>query len=446
MCSYALRAWVHHLAQVSSLRTRQSVLKRVVGREIGNTLTGGYWAYSNPVTRSVQPPKALLTLFASHRMIDVLEPSDQNGAVPALLEGAHEGHRHVVRDILHTFDLSSDVLINTLSAAEASGNETLLIEIVDHILARYSTDCGSLWPADVMRRASCLGLDRFLDKMLTLGCPVETEAQVMTEPRPISLLYQAVWNSQKKAARVPLQHGANINYNTIQDNTAMHLAARNGDADMIKMLIETAKPNLEGTSNEGSTPLYQACTWGHHKVAELLPHAGADPNMGHQKGEWSPLASATYEGHQRCVELLLQNGADPNSSSPKGSALFCAAAWSHTNLCQILLEAGAKPNNPDDETPIIINIACSSTNKTTLLDTMRLLVGKGTNVDSQISSSGMTALMCAAYNTSGPQAEIVNTLLSRNANVQYIDKNGDPALYHFVTVKGSNPRALELPL
>ncbi|KAK4656987.1 hypothetical protein QC762_0041250 [Podospora pseudocomata] len=442
LCPYAIRAWVHHVAQVSDESSKHALIAKLLGEQPTRNLAAAYWAVSNRATRSPSPPKTLFPVFASYGLWNLVQPLDEDDAKLGLLEAASKGQVEVSKAILERFIFSQEILLEVLVSAGESGNETLLLELVDYVLAKSPAHDSISWPNHVLHRAVWLGLDRFLEKMLGLGVNVEDEFHLPHSSRPMSLLYRSVASSHPSAAQILIKHGANVEYKTRWDWRVMHVAAAVGNADMVQTLIETAKPNLEAEDEDGRTPLYHACVWGHHKAADVLLQNGADANMGSREGVWSPLAAAADDGYDKCVELLLAKGANPNSRNTYGSVLRYAAIKGHTNVCRILLDAGANPNNPEAEVPILSEVIQASTKESTFLDTLKVLVDRGANVNAQ-SSSGVSPLMLAACHVNGP--DIIPVLLDREADIELADESGETAL-HYAVRDGADVGALTLLL
>ncbi|KAK0654316.1 ankyrin-3 [Cercophora samala] len=443
LCPYAIRAWVYHVAQVSDESQKHALVAKLVGEQAIQNLAAAYWAVSNRATRSPSPPKTLFPVFASYGMWNLVQPLDEDDARLGLLEGASKGHVEVVKAILERFSYPQEILLEALVRAGASGNEALLMELVDYILAKSSAHGSSIsWPKDLLHRAAWLGLDRFLEKMLGLGCNVESEFQLPHSSRPMSLLYRTVAVSHTRAAQVLIKHGADIEYKTKWDWRIMHVAAAVGNADMIQTLLETAKPNLEAEDEDGRTPLYHTCVWGHHRAADVLLQNGADANMGSREGVWSPLAAAADDGYDKCVELLLAKGANPNSRNTWGSVLRYAAIKGHTTVCRILLDAGANPNDPENEAPILNEVIQSSTKESSFLDTLELLIDRGANINAQ-NSLGMSPLMLGTCHVNGP--DILRILLGRDVDIELADGDGETAV-HYGVRQGADVGALTLLL
>jgi ankyrin repeat protein len=96
----------------------------------------------------------------------------------------------------------------------------------------------------------------------------------------------------------------------IADQTALGLAAENGDVEIVEALLKAgADPKLKDGALQ-TPPIYHAVSNGHAPVAEKLLKAGADPNAKNRNGE-APLVEAADWGDPEMVRMLLDAGADP---------------------------------------------------------------------------------------------------------------------------------------
>ncbi|XP_033748170.1 uncharacterized protein LOC117333139 isoform X2 [Pecten maximus] len=197
---------------------------------------------------------------------------------------------------------------------------------------------------------------------------------------------------------------------------ALGKAAKNGDVDIVKMLLEKgADPNKGGA-------LMYAAEEGHKHIVTLLIDKGADIK------KWDVLAYAARNGHKDVVSLLLDKGSDVTGSdalgtaalygyidivsmlldraldADKSNALREAARYGHEDIVALLLERGADPDKDDALTE-----AASVPNK----NIMTLLLDKGADIKKS------RALREAAIHG---DEDIVTMLLERGAN----SDKGDP--------------------
>jgi glycerophosphodiester phosphodiesterase len=111
--------------------------------------------------------------------------------------------------------------------------------------------------------------------------------------------------------------GVDINFQDEQGETALHVAARFGNEECAKVLIEGSqeqKIDVDITEKTFAwTPLFIACVDGHLPVVELLIEAGADLERQDSSG-WSAKEHAALRGHVPIAELL--NGLTHSTVSP----------------------------------------------------------------------------------------------------------------------------------
>jgi ankyrin repeat protein len=92
----------------------------------------------------------------------------------------------------------------------------------------------------------------------------------------------------------------------------------------IRFLIARGASVHARDANE-STPLHLAAKAGHLEAVKVLLEHKADPNT-REKAQWTPLHEAvTYHASASLVEVLLQFGADPHAADRGGYTPYEAA-------------------------------------------------------------------------------------------------------------------------
>ncbi|RDW57856.1 ankyrin repeat domain-containing protein [Aspergillus mulundensis] len=149
--------------------------------------------------------------------------------------------------------------------------------------------------------------------------------------------------------RLLLDRGVDINHPRSfrhKKDTALHLAAAAGDADMVRLLL-SYKPSLDVTDTLGATPLAYATRF--PAVVELLLDAGASLCSADTPGTNYPLCMAVVKKHTASARLLIArrpegiDGTDPMGRSP----LALAACWNRRKLMGMLVKAGADLDKRD---------------------------------------------------------------------------------------------------
>jgi ankyrin repeat protein len=123
--------------------------------------------------------------------------------------------------------------------------------------------------------------------------------------------------------------------------TALHLAIRRGDAQMVDALIR-AGASVKATNRYGIAPVLVAATLGNAAILERVLEAGANPNTATPEGE-TALMMAARTGDAPSVKRLVVGGANVNAREEwKGqTALMWAAAENNPAAMAVLIEAGA---------------------------------------------------------------------------------------------------------
>ncbi|TWT98571.1 ankyrin repeat domain-containing protein [Stieleria varia] len=126
-------------------------------------------------------------------------------------------------------------------------------------------------------------------------------------------------------------------------NTPMHVAASNGNAEIVSCLLEHGASPHECWV-DSRTPIFYAAAYGHHDVIHVLCNHGVDSNSResrHPGGyfiDYTPLHYAARNGHVEAVKALLACGAEPRivESHMKETALDVAESNGHEEVAFVL--------------------------------------------------------------------------------------------------------------
>ena len=189
-------------------------------------------------------------------------------------------------------------------------------------------------------------------------------------------------------------------YPTDYDYTPLMIAALKNDYDMVKFLVEkganiNAKTPYSSEYSSVETPLLLSLDYEHidsiydenSSVAEFLINNGADINVKNNHGE-TPLMYASRVHNIKVVELLIQKNADINAFNNYGNT---ALMYGVNNLV-----------------------------------TVKLLVENGADVN--FYKGGSTALISACEYSHERNIDVIKYLVSKNANINAQDNEGDTAL------------------
>jgi uncharacterized protein len=148
-----------------------------------------------------------------------------------------------------------------------------------------------------------------------------------------------------------------------------------------------------------------------------------------------PMDNVAHETQQRnagAVAQLLAGGQDPNQVDNGEPALVIAAVDDNTQIATMLVKAGARLNDGDEEANTALHHAAELDH----INMVRMLLDAGAAVDPE-NRDGVTPLMLAA---SRGYVTVVELLLAKGANPAKTDFTGRDALGW----AGNQPRIVQL--
>jgi uncharacterized protein len=282
--------------------------------------------------------------------------------------------------------------------------------------------------------------DDLADAKALLAAGANAKAENHYGVTPLSL---ACTNGNAEMVRALLTAGADANASLHGGETCLMTAARTGRPEAVKALL-AAGARVGAKDKKGQTALMWAADDGHAAVVELLIKAGADLHTRLKSG-FTPFLFAVREGRIEAVRALLRAGVDVNEAiqtdrragglmAPNGlDALSLAVENGHFELGEVLLEAGANPNDersgytplhrlswvrkpnrgddPDGQPPP------TGSGKLTSLEFARLLVKHGARVNTRLAKgpagqgklnmTGATAFLLASKTADLPYMQLL---------------------------------------
>jgi ankyrin repeat protein len=140
-----------------------------------------------------------------------------------------------------------------------------------------------------------------------------------------------------------ISHGADTNVRQGRyDMTPLHAAAVGGQLKAARILLQH-NADIEAQDIDGWTPLHSASACGHPSLARLLLGYGVNVNARDKHGS-TPLHLASHrtslggtpEGKIAVARLLLEHGADIAAEDDKGRTAFQVADQDHEEMIKLL--------------------------------------------------------------------------------------------------------------
>jgi len=159
-------------------------------------------------------------------------------------------------------------------------------------------------------------------------------------------------------------------------------AAKNGDWETVKSILEQDPSKLNATDEDRYTPLHWACMRAHWGVAEYLIEKGADLNVIGGDGG-TPLNWCVHHDNVEIVKLMIEKGAKLNIQNQWGMTELHTAIWRGCiHVVEYLLDHGSDPAIKTNEGWTAMHYAFRSGHDN-IID---LLKGRGVSLKAQDNS------------------------------------------------------------
>ena len=191
-------------------------------------------------------------------------------------------------------------------------------------------------------------------------------------------------------------------------------AVRMGRIGCVEEILNRAQdPDAAGT--QGETPLCVAAKLRSAYIAELLLEAGADKDKPSLMLQYlrgiTPLGVACQNGHTDMVRLMLEFSASVQKESAGVLPLSWASAKGKPEIVRLLLDARADAGETSAGrvAPVLVAAALGC------VETMRLLLESGADMEEQEDCGSLTPLGLAAWGDCG---DVTRLLLERRADME----------------------------
>ncbi|XP_018426314.1 PREDICTED: receptor-interacting serine/threonine-protein kinase 4 [Nanorana parkeri] len=151
-------------------------------------------------------------------------------------------------------------------------------------------------------------------------------------------LHVACQHGQESIVRLFLRRDADVGVRGLENWVSLHYASWQGHLNIVKLLAKQYKANLNSQTSDGRTPLHLAAQRGHYRVARILVELGCNVNLPNAQLK-TPLHIAAETGHTSTARFLIHHGANINATSIEGyTALDLANHHRHYSAVKLIMD------------------------------------------------------------------------------------------------------------
>ncbi len=229
-----------------------------------------------------------------------------------------------------------------------------------------------------------------------------------------SALILACMKNMPQTARLLIEKGLDIQLINSTGNSALIYASGHEQMDDIVKLLVQKGADIHLKNRYGNTSLLIALDNRNPAAAQFLIENGAEINRTNTDG-FTPLSAAIHSSEDEIASLLIKKGSVIAIKNKNHESLLYQACDNRlTNTALLLISKGIEVNDPDDETPVLIEASDKN-----MARVVQMLLKHGAKVNTKDKSFGKTALIQAVYKGN---MEIIKLLIKYGADIN-ISKN-----------------------
>ncbi|KAI8982286.1 hypothetical protein BDF20DRAFT_866024 [Mycotypha africana] len=271
----------------------------------------------------------------------------------ACSEASSEITQLLINTGLVNFKYVDDIIERTcLHVAAMNGRLDILEICTKHGASVESTDA---YGRTALHYATMNGFSDCVSFLLKHNSDIECRDHDGFSP----LIY-SIMNGHTQCVEILIRANANIEPRHEGDHIPLSLACHFGHTDIALMLYHHGAKNLPNA--ESLYPLHLAARQGHAELCRVLAQNKQELEKPDKYNTWTPLFWAANDGHVDCVRELIDAGCKINVKDENNKTALYYAAWEgHMDCVQLLLDAGCEVESVDQLIPPTVSQSASHT-------------------------------------------------------------------------------------
>ncbi|XP_067628239.1 uncharacterized protein [Eurosta solidaginis] len=309
-----------------------------------------------------------------------------------------------------------EVLIANGASVNVEGGQPLFLavlagyrDIVD-ILLRNKANVNTKGPENttLLHLAATRGHKEIVNALITKGANVDAMTIDGTTP-----LYLAAEEGHGEIAEILIANKANVNIVNVE-GAPLHIAAGRGHDNVVEVLLSNGA-EIDVKDNMSRTSLELAVSRGHLQVVKMLLQCKKVDMNGKGNDDWTMLHIASQESNLEMVKFLVDEGSNINAKNASGSKpIHIAAREGYKDIVEFFLIKGLSINELGASNQTLLHYAAMKGR----LEVVKYLIAKGADVNAK-DTIGLTPMHIAA---NFGYKDVIEVLLKNGAVYNAVSK------------------------